>query len=476
MSAIKVLHLSDTHFGKHEDEKREAVIAFVQKMQPDIAVITGDVLDFPLSWSSKAFDQAKTFLDDLRRHVPWVTTIPGNHDALFGSLFLDRFWRKIQSRRSFVQYAEVRGQGVCLIGVDSTHFSLRSANNTGHFDAIRAGALQVELDRLERQPNVNMDDVITLALVHHHPVPTTTSEKESLLYFNNAGLFLSFAARNRVRLVLHGHQHDPNFAKISFGSGRDEDVIGILSAGACTRADQGKPEISGCGHLFLINIDKDRSIIDSCYYHRSERQFHALDQLKVPRVVSAEPRFLTVEQVFRVTPGGDMHAHETRRYRRVDARPCGVKLGIGSDDESSPGVTGLAPLGLSATLDGMPVLTTLEEDEPHSKILLIDAGSGNPGADFVVAIDYTWPNAFQRLLTKGVDSGELTIVSKGVEWCRVVIDVAPAGRSFLDLTVRAIERDSIVTADAGPSTRTITVKAPRGRISWLMTIGTPFPS
>src|ERR1700730_62216 len=285
MSDIKILHISDTHFGAHDDSKCTALVHFARSWQPDIIALTGDVLDSPL-WSAY-FDKANTFLATLRQncHGVYIYCIPGNHDALLGRLCLGRFWRRLQLNTSYVDPRMVRGQGICVICVDSTHFSLRHLNNSGRFDKKRESQLEGKLKILRNDPGFDLDRAIKVVLVHHHPIPTPTAAAEKILYFKNAGLFLNFAVRHSVQLILHGHQHDPHFTRISFGSDRDDDVIGVLSAGSCVKADNSKAETSCCGHFYTVSINTERAFVTAYYYHSSVNRFVPLDEFLVSRAI-----------------------------------------------------------------------------------------------------------------------------------------------------------------------------------------------
>jgi 3',5'-cyclic AMP phosphodiesterase CpdA len=76
-SRIRILHLSDLHFGKHSDPVAESVLAFASALERplDLCVVTGDLTQRA---RSHQFHGAVAFL---RRLSCPVVCIPGNHDV-----------------------------------------------------------------------------------------------------------------------------------------------------------------------------------------------------------------------------------------------------------------------------------------------------------------------------------------------------------------------------------------------------------
>lgn len=313
MSKIKILHLSDTHFGAHDDLKRSAVIQFTEEWRPDIIALTGDIVDSPLR---KNFALAQAFINALRTVTAEVHAVPGNHDALFGRIGLGTFWQKIQElhpESRYVRYKTIKGQNIYLIGVDTTHLSMRELNNAGRFDRGQENFLSNELSRLRTQHGAELDRSIKIILVHHHPIPTVVSEAEWMLYFKNAGRFLRFAVKYDVRLILHGHQHDPHFAKVCFGSDRDDEIIAVLSAGSCLKNTQIEPD-KPSGHFYAISIDSERAIVTSYYCHGQQKIFRPLDDFAISRVATTTPMMRTLDHKFTITSEGHMRTTEENSY------------------------------------------------------------------------------------------------------------------------------------------------------------------
>jgi len=73
-----LIHLSDLHFGAHDPEIVEAVERQVDKANPDLVVISGDLTQRA---KTEQFQQACRFLERLRDNGHDVLAVPGNHDV-----------------------------------------------------------------------------------------------------------------------------------------------------------------------------------------------------------------------------------------------------------------------------------------------------------------------------------------------------------------------------------------------------------
>ncbi len=479
---VRLLHISDTHFGVHDEKKCEALLSFARSWRPDIIAITGDILDSPLQfpWQQSSFARARSFLDDLNNLTPNVHCIPGNHDFLFGRILLRRFWQKISANTSFVFAHQIRNYDVCLIGVDSTHLSLRSLNNTGFFDRSRATLLDKEIDALRSRPRYDLARAIKIILVHHHPLPTMSADAEGMLYFKNAGVFLNFAVRHGVRLILHGHQHDPHLTVVGFGSDHDDDQIAILSAGSCTKMETEATKSTLRGHFYTVEVDPSESIISSYYYHDEPSEFIALDEFAVSRAAISSPVLLTMEQRFTLLPRGDMEAEEKRRYKRTTEGSCFAKFNIGVDEDSD-GCPDIKSLNLVAEVDGLtcpPDDIKIIRDEERTKRIHINIPSGSRGEDFSIVLRYVWGGGFKRFIQRENDRGEFVIGTKGVSWCKIILTLKDGSCEIKDFRVFYKDKTKVERINSSKLEQGFIIRQPQhsNRVQWTAELGVLSPS
>lgn len=74
----RIAHLSDIHFGAHDEKIVAATEAWLQKRQPDLVIISGD---FTQRAKVAEFRAASAYLNRLRACGLKVLAIPGNHDV-----------------------------------------------------------------------------------------------------------------------------------------------------------------------------------------------------------------------------------------------------------------------------------------------------------------------------------------------------------------------------------------------------------
>jgi UDP-2,3-diacylglucosamine pyrophosphatase LpxH len=456
--------MSDTHFGAHDEKKCSAFVAMARQWRPDIVAVTGDIIDFPLSGKSYV-ETARVFFDSIRVFCDNIYIVPGNHDTLLGRYVRDRFWRKLRSgKTTFVDYIKIRNHGVCVIAVDTSHLHLPHLNNSGNFGKALELQLETDLCEIRRRPDVDWDRSIVIALVHHHPVPTITSKSESMLYFKNSGKFLSFAVRNGVRLVLHSHQHDPHFTKLSFGSDHDHEAMGVLSAGACFKVDKLAPEYSGCGHFYGVLVDEIRAHVTSFYYYKTANRFIPQREYQVTRVTHSGPRLLTLDQSLMVTRGGDMKVYEVRTYETTTTATDTAAINIGVDDESKEAT--IAELGLTVTLDGVPCGHTWSIDEPREKQFVVELIPRRLGVRLELKFNYTWPGGFQKLLAQKKDSGGFQFQSKKIEWYLVKLELEDTSLLLEPIAVYHSGSESVEKSETLGPIQKFRIKRPLGLVTW----------
>jgi len=77
---IRLVHLSDIHFGCENVDAVEAAIGAVQAFAPDLTIVSGDIT---ANGRAEEFAAARAWLDRLPK--PQIST-PGNHDVPYWDL------------------------------------------------------------------------------------------------------------------------------------------------------------------------------------------------------------------------------------------------------------------------------------------------------------------------------------------------------------------------------------------------------
>jgi 3',5'-cyclic AMP phosphodiesterase CpdA len=216
---IRIVHLSDIHVSVSHFlvDVANKVIKGINKISPDIVVITGDMTQ---NGSYPEFKEAKEYIDliDCQNKV----IVPGNHDSrnvgylLFEDFFGERF--------SYLSH-----KGVTVVGVDSSQPDI----DDGHIG-------REMYDWIAN--NYNKSEIKIFAL-HHHliPIPMTGREEEIPV---DSGDVLDLINRCGVNIVLCGHKHVPWVWKLN-------DMFIINAGTACS--DKIKARTTQCYNLIEID-------------------------------------------------------------------------------------------------------------------------------------------------------------------------------------------------------------------------------
>ncbi|GHA36049.1 metallophosphoesterase [Devosia pacifica] len=194
---MRITHLSDLHFGHHDEDLAAGLAHDLSSQNPDLVVVSGD---FTQLGSRREFMAAHAFLKELT--VPFLA-VPGNHDVPAYNLF-KRFTDPYARYRKFVSDEVepfVEMEGVAIAGLKTAR-RVRAGLNWAH-GSISKSQLR-ELRQRFRQADPNSVRVV----VAHHPLlwPEEQMMKPMPLV-KRADLALRTFGELGVRLVLSGHFH-----------------------------------------------------------------------------------------------------------------------------------------------------------------------------------------------------------------------------------------------------------------------------
>jgi len=195
---MRLVHLSDLHFGRHDDSVVASLTAEIAFHNPDLVVVSGD---FTQIGSAAEFARARDFLDQLP--APFIA-VPGNHDVPERNL-LKRFINPYGHYRRYIRpelEPFLHDDGVALAGLKtSRRASFHSLNWSD-------GAISKDqLRRLEERFGQVPDDAVKVVIAHHpllHPEEPMAKHQNRVRRADRA---LKVFSRIGVRLVLSGHFH-----------------------------------------------------------------------------------------------------------------------------------------------------------------------------------------------------------------------------------------------------------------------------
>ena len=191
----RIVHLSDLHFGAHDERLVEAVDWEVDRLKPDLVVISGD---FTQRAKTEQFREACKFLEGLRDRGHEVLGVPGNHDVPLYDV-LRRFLSPLARYRRFIDdtlcpFIEL--PGVAVLGINTAR-SMTFKNgriNRDQVDFIRETFARVASDKMR-------------IIVTHHPLFALEVGGEVERAIGRQELALDAVEESGVDMVLAGHAH-----------------------------------------------------------------------------------------------------------------------------------------------------------------------------------------------------------------------------------------------------------------------------
>lgn len=209
----KLVHLSDIHFGRIDYAIVEQVIVKINKLNPDLTVVSGDLTQRA---RSEQFREAKDFLDKLPK--PQIV-VPGNHDVPLYNVF-DRFFSPLEKYKKYITEdlePFYRDEELAVIGI-----------NTARSLTIKDGSISTEQIAEIRERMCSLDHKMLKIVVTHHPfdLPEGFDEEDIV---DNADKAMPQIADCGADVFLSGHLHVSRIShtanRYKLDSGRNALVI-----------------------------------------------------------------------------------------------------------------------------------------------------------------------------------------------------------------------------------------------------------
>lgn len=193
----RFVHLSDLHFGAHDDRLVSAVEKEVDAATPDLVIISGD---FTQRARTEQFQEACRFLERLRDAGHEVLAVPGNHDVPLYDV-LRRFLSPLTRYKRFVHDVLCpfhQLPGAAVLGI-----------NTARSLTFKDGRINREQIDHIRESFAKVPEGHARILVTHHPLFALPVDDAGVLGDAVGRQELALDAINElgVDLLLAGHNH-----------------------------------------------------------------------------------------------------------------------------------------------------------------------------------------------------------------------------------------------------------------------------
>lgn len=190
---IRLLQISDPHFGTEKPKVLEAAIELARTQSPDLIILSGDITQRA---RRSQFDQAHRFTRQLQKPV---LAVPGNHDIPLFNLYARLFnpYGNYQSVFGQTLEPEFENSQLLVIGVNTTRPSLHKNGKVSTEQIIR-----VAMRLSEAKPEQFR------VVVEHHPVRAIEASDTVNLLIGREQAIPTWVDAG-MDIILGGHIHLP---------------------------------------------------------------------------------------------------------------------------------------------------------------------------------------------------------------------------------------------------------------------------
>lgn len=248
-----LVHLSDLHFGRVDDELLAPLRALVESIAPDVVVVSGDLTQRA---KSEEFEAARAYLDTLPG--PQII-VPGNHDISLYNVFR-RFLQPLTRYKRYI-----------TDDLEPTHFDNEIAVlgiNTARSLTFKDGRVNHEQLASMRAAFEGIDPSITRVVVTHHPFDLPQTEDDDDLV-DRAPMAMKAFAEVGVDLLLAGHLHTSHAGNTADRYKISDFAALVVQAGTAT-STRGRGEVNSFN---VIRIDGERIEVDRYGWDVLGKQF-----------------------------------------------------------------------------------------------------------------------------------------------------------------------------------------------------------
>ncbi len=115
--SLRILHLSDPHFGTIKDDAMKALLLAIKILNPQVIILSGDITQRA---RRSQFEQARIFANTFEGTPILIS--PGNHDIPLYNSFA-RFFHPYYGFKNILKGSlnqEINIQGVQILAINST--------------------------------------------------------------------------------------------------------------------------------------------------------------------------------------------------------------------------------------------------------------------------------------------------------------------------------------------------------------------
>ncbi|MBI1301909.1 MAG: metallophosphoesterase [Alphaproteobacteria bacterium] len=240
---MKIVHVSDLHFGTEEEAIVNALQKAVQNISPDIVIISGD---FAQIGSEEEFIEAQKFISELPCEV---FCVPGNHDIPARNLF-ERFFSPYKKYKKFISSelcSIFENKELLIAGLNSARRAL------AHWNWANGAISQDQRNHLADVFDPN--ETRWTICVFHHPIHKIDDMPLDVTVFGRKKT-LQVIQDHKIDVVLTGHVHH---ASITMRGDESHQTIYISASTALSSRTRGQEN-----GFNIITFSDDKMKVEIC--------------------------------------------------------------------------------------------------------------------------------------------------------------------------------------------------------------------
>lgn len=186
----RLAHVSDLHFGTVKPVLAAGLLASLNRLQPDLVVVSGDLTQRA---RSRQYRAARDYLNQIP--FPKIV-VPGNHDVPLYHVY-NRFFHPLRNYQRYITSdlaPMYQDDKVAVLGINTARSLTR-----------KDGRLSVSQIRLIYQRFCGLPPDVFRILVTHHPFLSPPGRPKRVV--GRAERALQYLEKCRLGLVLSGHYH-----------------------------------------------------------------------------------------------------------------------------------------------------------------------------------------------------------------------------------------------------------------------------
>lgn len=248
----RVLHVSDLHFGSHDDPRLEPGLeALIDRVGPELVIASGDLTH---RGRPDQHDRAATFLRGLNRPV---LAVPGNHDIPYGPIArFTKTWTEFERRWETTEPVH-RSDTLFVVGLNSVRPWLHQSGRIRSAQLARAAELFAEAP----------PTALRIAVLHHHLLGAPWRSRKKPVARRSAVLAALVDAG--AELILAGHIHQAAVSERHEFEVVTGDIRGV-TVSIAPGLGQPRPDRRGEARGLLVYLCEEDALTVETYIWRED--------------------------------------------------------------------------------------------------------------------------------------------------------------------------------------------------------------